>query len=402
MNYLIKKDSKGKIRVVYVDYKKDIDKYIIFRSTGCYLGKMIDQPEITITEGKGNRTPEEQCILQYNSIIKKYTDKGYKLLDRDLMSYSQSELNDILPEHTTDSNGIRKPMLAKQSEKVKQSSIDKLPYWYASRKVNGVRCLYYWDGKEVRTASRGGGDYDPATKFIRENPKLVEWFKANPDIVLDGELYKAFYSLQRISGAARLEQDTEGMDWLEYYIYDVAIPDVPFEDRLEILNKIKSDLNLGFDPYKEWGDDTLRLQMLPQEKVTGWDNIQKLHDKYVSEGWEGVVIRDPSKNYKFGGRGNEMIKVKHYLDSSDVVIGYELGLRGSEDMVFIMQMKDGRTFKAMPLGDRATKQEYVDNFESKYKGKIGDFKYFEMTDDNIPSQPKFLNFRYDLNPEECL
>ena len=34
----------------------------------------------------------------------------------------------------------------------------------------------------------------------------------------------------------------------------------------------------------------------------GWANIQKLHDKYVSEGFEGIVIRDPAKVYNFGGR----------------------------------------------------------------------------------------------------
>ena len=42
--------------------------------------------------------------------------------------------------------------------------------------------------------------------------------------------------------------------------------------------------------------------MVPQEKVVGWANIQKLHDKYVGEGFEGIVIRDPSKVYNFGGR----------------------------------------------------------------------------------------------------
>lgn len=404
MNYccLVKRDSKGKIRVVATYYKNNDGIYTIYRETGQYGGKITNQPDIVVSDGKVKRTPAEQCQLQFDAIVKKYTDKGYKALTKDINEYSISELESLIPEHTTDANGIRKPMLAKQSEKVKQSSIDRLDYWYASRKINGCRCMIYWDGKKVHTASRGGGDYDPAMKFLIENPKLVSWFKNNPDIVLDGECYKAFFSLQKISGAARLEQDTEGMDWLEYYIYDVAIPDVIFEDRLKILERIKSELNLGFDPYKEWKDNDLRFQMVPQVKVTGWDNIQKLHNKWVSEGWEGLVIRDPNKYYKFGGRGNEMIKVKHYLDSSDIVIGYELGLRGSEDMAFIMQMKDGRTFKASPLGDRATKQEYVDNFESKYKNQIGDFKYFEMTDDNLPAQPKFLQFRYDLKPGECL
>ena len=91
-----------------------------------------------------------------------------------------------------------------------------------------------------------------------------------------------------------------------------------------------------------------------------------------------------------------MIKIKQYLDSTYKVVDYELGLRGSEDMVFVCELEDGRTFKASPIGDRETKQEYVDNFEKKYKNHLGDCKYFTMSDEGKPTQPKFKAFRFDL------
>ena len=56
----------------------------------------------------------------------------------------------------------------------------------------------------------------------------------------------------------------------------------------------------------------------------------------------------------------------------------------------------GKTFKATPMGDRITKQEYVDNFENKYKNCLGDCKYFELSDSGIPVQPTFIAFRFDL------
>ena len=40
------------------------------------------------------------------------------------------------------------------------------------------------------------------------------------------------------------------------------------------------------------------------------------------------------------------------------------------------------------------KEEYIKNF-SKYKNQFGDCKYFELSKDLIPCQPKFLAFRYD-------
>ncbi len=176
------------------------------------------------------------------------------------------------------------------------------------------------------------------------------------------------------------------------------LPDKTFYDRLQILNEIKEELNLGFDPYKEWNNGELQLQMVPQEKVSGYDNIMELHNKYVEEGWEGVVIRNPDKVYGFGKRTNDMIKIKRYKDSEFSVIGYELGLRGIEDMVFICETPNGKPFKAKPMGDKLTKEEYVENFDSKYKGNVATVKYFYYSNGNdevngVPLQPCLIAFR---------
>lgn len=395
-NFLISKDSKGKIRVVDISYQweDEYNGFVIRRSTYQYGGKITHQPEIVITKGKVKRTVTEQARLEYESHLKKYQDKGYKLLDKDISKYSLEDLNNILPEHTTDANGFKKHMLAKQADKVATSAFER--EWYASRKIDGLRSSFYYKDGAIHTASRGGGDYDPACQHFITNQKFIEFFKKHPEIVLDGELYKSGRTLQQISGAARLEKNAYDCDWLEYYIYDVMIPDISFSERLQILNQIAEELGLSFEPEREWKEGELQVQMVPHEKVSGWLNIKALHDKYVSEGWEGVVIRDPKKNYKFGGRGSEMIKVKMYKDDTFKVVGYELGLRGSEDMVFICELPDGRTFKASPLGDRETKSEYVENFEEKYRNHLGDCKFFAYSDDGIPMQPKFLIWRPDL------
>lgn len=53
--------------------------------------------------------------------------------------------------------------------------------------------------------------------------------------------------------------------------------------------------------------------------------------------------------------------------------------------------------KVITVGDRTIKEEYVQNFESKYKNQLGDCKYFEISPYGIPQQSRFLNFRWDLN-----
>ena len=395
--YLVSRGTKGEIRCYEFWYEQLADGgYVIRRQSSQYNGKIVNQPDIYITEGKVKRDCEAQCILQMNHLIKEKLDKGYKEIEKSFNEYTLSELKNILPEENTDANGFKKHMLAKSYDKVKQSTIDKEEYWYASRKIDGVRASFYWDGTKIRSASRGGGDYDLALQHFIQNKQFIEFFNKHPKCILDGELYKHGKSLQQISGAARLEKNAYDCDWLEYYIYDVMYPKIPFEIRLKVLNKISQELNLGFNPYKEWNKGELQIQMVPQEKVSGFDNIMNLHNNYVEEGFEGVVIRNPESEYGFGKRTNSMIKIKKYRDDCFLVTGILPGLRGSEDMVFICQTKDGKEFKAKPLGDRLTKEEYFDNFEDKYKGHIGECKFFYYSDEGTPLQPAFKAFRWDL------
>lgn len=391
MDILVTKDNKGKTRVVEISYEWDDAQhgFVIRRKTYQYGGKVTVQPEIWIYKGKVKRTVSEQARLEYNSHLKKYTDKGYKLLPSSIKINNAVAVEAFVEEHlgngVTDSNGFKKHMLAKQADKVATSVFDKIKYWYGSRKIDGVRCSFYWKDGEVRTASRGGGDYDASTSFMRHNPKLIQFFEEHPDIVLDGELYKHGKSLQQISGAARLEKDTAGMDWLEYYIYDVMDSTKTFEERLDILHDITDELNLGFNPEREWDDGELKFQIVPQETVVGWANIQKLHDKYVGEGFEGIIIRDPSKVYNFGGRTNAMIKVKMYKDAEFEIVGYSEGLR-PEDMVFVCKTKEGKEFEAKPMGPRELKWEYLDRMD-EIIGKMATVKYFYLSDEGCPLQP---------------
>lgn len=385
---LITRDSKGKIRVAEVSCEwDDIEKrYTIYRNTYQYGGKVTAQPEVYITKGKVKRTISQQAELEFNSHVKKYLDKGYKEIEGSIDQYTKSQLDDFLPEHTTDANGFKKHMLAKDFNKVATSVFDKVKQWYGSRKIDGVRCSFYWKDGEVRSASRGGGDYDFSTSHLRNHPKLIEFFELNPEIVFDGELYCHGYSLQSLSGLARTEKDEDkDCSILEYYIYDVMIPDMPFSDRLDKLDEIRDTLDLGFNPNKEWNDGDLKFQMVPQVEVSGWTSIKKLHDQYVSEGFEGIVIRNPNKPYGFGKRTNDMIKVKEYQDAEFEITGLSEGLR-DEDMCFTCITDKGVEFKAKPMGNRELKQQYREDLDSLI-GKMATVKFFYYSDEGTPLQP---------------
>ena len=400
IKYLLGKASTGKFRYAVVECDEEWHEpehgYIIQRSYGQVNGKNTLSPAIIVDRTKQKRNWQEQYTLQYNSEVKKFLDKGYVEVPKHPNEYSESELDEIFGEVKTNQYGVIKPMLAKQSEKVTNTKIFEKE-WLASRKLDGVRCLLYYKDEEIHTASRGGEHYDYSTEHIRTDNRLLKFFEENPNVILDGELFKRFKSLQQISGAARMEKNAVDCDWLEYWIYDCYIPDMCAVDRQDFLQEQLGEIDIPSYTGIECDEVDEPVRLLTQVHVlSGWEGMQKLHDQYVSEGFEGVVIRNPEKPYKPGGRTNDMIKIKEYKSEDFKVIDYELGLRGSEDMCFICELPDGRTFKAMPCGTRETKEEYITNFATKYINEIGECTFFSYSDDGIPTQPKFRVFRWDL------
>ena len=400
---LISKDSKGKIRVVEISYEGNETTriYTIYRYTGQFEGKMTKQPEIIVDRGKATRNIHEQVELQFNALVKGYKDKGYIELENEIDNYSSEDLYKLFGNAPAGTNGVVKPMLAKQADKVTKTDIFNKK-WIASRKIDGLRCIIYLgDDDKLHTSSRGATNYDSAMFEILTHPALIKLFKNNKGLMLDGECYHHGYTLQQINSIARTQKVAKDLEILQFYWYDIVDLNNPFKSRLAKMKSIAEELKeygseIGWEPDRIFKENELRIQFVPQIEVNGWGNMMKLHNEYVSEGWEGLVIRDPERPYKPNGRTNDMIKIKIYKDDCFKVVGKEAGLRGSEDMVFIMQMPDGRTFKAKPFGDREQKEEYWINFEEKYNGHIGECKFFYYSDDGIPLQPAFKAFRDDL------
>lgn len=394
IDYLISKDSRNKIRVVYLycseNWDDELEGYVITRTTGMLGGKLTSQPNIVISHGKAKRTCKEQLELQYNSEKKKYLDKGYKECPVDPTTVTTEVLDKILGEVKTGSNGEIKPMLAKSYKDIKTKNIFDKTY-YESTKINGVRCLMYWNKGEIHTASRGSVNYDLATFHIINHPKLIAFFKENPNIILDGELYTAGETLNRISGVCRAQKTVAESEFINYYIYDIVDTQKSFKERLEILKSIQQFLDIPIsdwqNPYINWKEDDLKCIIVPHHKITGWETIKKRHDEYVSKGWEGLVLREENSPYQPGMRNNNWIKVKEYIDAEYPIVGIEEGLR-DEDMCFVCKTPNGYTFKVKPMGPRELKYEYLQN-QDKLIGKMLTIKYFEMSGSgtDVPQQP---------------
>ena len=106
---LVIRNARDKVQIAHYILNQDVNNYIIERSTGQFLGKMTKQPDILIEKGKAKRSVLQQAELEYNSLIKKALNKGYKKLSSltktkfDIIT--EEELNKIVPTIKTDANG---------------------------------------------------------------------------------------------------------------------------------------------------------------------------------------------------------------------------------------------------------------------------------------------------------
>lgn len=377
---LVIRNARDKVQFAQYILEQEANTYTIRRFTGQFGGKITTQPEIIIDKGKVKRSPLQQAELQYNALIKTATDKGYKkyntLTKIKWEEINIAQLNEIVPSTKTDSSGALKPQLAKSSNDCAISVFDK--QMFVSRKIDGIRCMMRYDEENdcILTSSRGGGEFDVSTTAIREDEQLLNLFRENPTLILDGELYVHGWSLQRISGTCRLKTWEERCNALEYWVFDYVDTEKSFNNRLDFLTDIKIDF--------ESGEGNKKVKVLEHVLAEGWDRYRKLHDLYVSEGFEGLVARKPNAVYTPGKRGSEWIKLKDRMEEDFKIIGIEEGLR-PEDMCFRLVTDEGKEFKAKPVGSRELREEYLENWEDLV-GKKASVSFFIWSADKIPVQ----------------
>jgi ATP-dependent DNA ligase len=393
---LVSRTVNNKIKVLRFNTFKDDNKYVIDRYSFQYKGKETKQPSIIIEKGKAKRTLEEQFNLELNSLIKKAIDKGYKRLINSLDSYNEESLQNYIGNTLTNNSGNLKVQLAKQADKITNYKVFDKQY-LISRKINGVRSLIFKDKSgKIRTSSRGAINYDIAIKHIIEHPTIIDIFNKYPGLIMDGEIYKHGLDLNDISGMCR-KQEKSNTTMLEFYWYDIFDEKTKAVDRINTINNICNEYDLTFNPYRTFTNE-IQIQQVPQEIITGYENMKIKHDQFVSEGWEGAVIRLCDGYYTQNGRTNDMIKIKEYDTISCKVVGIEQGLREYADMVFICQMPDSdKTFKAKPLGNYEQKVDYTIHFEDTYKNHMADIKYFNYSAHGVLEQPCLTVFRWDLD-----
>lgn len=222
-----------------------------------------------------------------------------------------------------------------------------------SEKLDGIRAI--WNGEDF--ISRNGNVFN-----------VPEWFKnAMPSVVLDGELWMGRSMLQETAGIVRSNK-TEDPRWekIKFHVFDAPMFDGAFQDRIKYCAEL-----LESNPV---------AVAVPHSKCGSEIDLHLLCRQIVSDGGEGLMIRDPESKY-IQGRTNKLLKYK--IINSDE--GKVVSTTGNIDSIAIewngMIVNLGSGF------DSATRKN------PPAIGSIVTFEYRGFTDSGLPRNTAFVAVR---------
>lgn len=364
-------DSKGKIR----QWDCRSEGNVVIVTHGLKDGKMQEKRTVCKAKnvGRSNETtPEQQADLEARS-------KWNFQIQRE--DYAED----------VEKSGLQlRPMLALDYTKVPHRV-----NWadvYTQPKLDGLRLTA---GSRFHDVVNSTGEHELMTRKgeIYDIPHLMGVTKNLLDMVnekcdgrcvaLDGEAYIHGMPLQKITSLARKNQ--KGSEKLVYMLFDLVIKDMPFRERYDLLKDTLEEYNRQNSPF------TREMELVPVDMVSSEDVMKHFHGVYTEQGYEGLMIRHASSEYKMG-RSPDLFKYKHFLDTEVKIL--EVWRDKNGNAVLTCQLKNGLTCKVTPKRTHDERKQMLKDAKD-YVGKWITVKYQAETDDGN------LQFPIGLDLREC-
>jgi ATP-dependent DNA ligase len=250
---------------------------------------------------------------------------------------------------------------------------------FVQPKLDGVRAL---GGSHSGLHSRNNRPFRNDQRNLRK--VLAEIQATLPaDLILDGEIYTHELSFQRLTGLVSMGTANEAalrdQEKLQWHIFDCVVHDKPFPERYKMV--------------KDWIEQhqLTSVVLVPTEVAHSEEDIQRWHDFYVSEGYEGLMIRTGRDNgYDGSGRRSpQLLKYKMFKDEEFEVVGWKTGSgRDTDTIVLQCRLNDGsgRTFDARPRGSWEFRNALLLN-AGQLLGQPYTIRFQNLTDDGFPRFP---------------
>ena len=251
--------------------------------------------------------------------------------------------------------------------------------WYASRKLDGVRCLavvnengectlYSRMGKELTTLNR--------VKEAIENTGIINHVFDGEICLLDENGNEDFQGVMK-----ELRRKDHQIENPRFMIFDM-------------IHKSEFDAGKGNTPLTErlralraWQGGrftcTQTLQYVDQVQINDNDHFETWNKLSAEKGWEGFMLR---KNVGYEGkRSKNLVKVKKFHDAEYEVLDFdidnhEIVVNGrSETVPMLSQVWIEHKGHRVKVGSGWTQEQRLQYMDGSIVGKIITVQYFEET-----------------------
>lgn len=348
---------------------------------------------------------------EIESRIKAKRKEGYKELS-ELKDSGPVEIKDnialinylytYLPKNNTTDDGFTLPMLAKVLKDNKP--FDKRKY-LGQYKINGVRCIIgavkvddLFNPIRLTYRSREGTDWTPKLTWMDEviKPEIKDDLldaMLEEGACLDGELYLPGYKVNDINSFVKNEKLPQHYQ-LQYWCYDIAIDNMSYDARRKFRTENINRICYTFDTYDQHLNNKSKLILLPDVAICDIDDATRFRDKFISLGFEGLIVRDVSSAYQFGARNLAMLKYKRIDDAKFKIVDIvPEGVRTTLCKFVLRNDINDELFEATGNFDHS-RQEYILKHKEDFIGKLATCEFRERSGvKNVPFHCKLIDIQ---------
>ena len=273
-----------------------------------------------------------------NKVLENNIAKG-----TDLISF----LNTYLPKYSTTSEGFVLPMLAKVLEDNKP--FEKFGAMLGQWKIDGLRCIIgaekngmdLFNPITLTYHSRTGENWTPKMKWMDEIllPKISKELldmMIDEGACLDGELYLPGYSVNDINSFVKNTQLAQHYK-LQYWCYDICCENMSANSRNYYrLNNINAS-TFECASKEEHLNNKDQVILLPTYYIVDLKRATAHRNMFINNGFEGLILRNPSAEYQFGKRNQAMFKFKKVDDGKFIIADIKSEHKRSDLPLFVLR-----------------------------------------------------------------
>lgn len=300
-------------------------------------------------------------------------------------------LKAYLPDIRTAADSTMLPMLAKVYDNGNNKLFKKVDYYYGQWKINGLRCFI--SAKEnqgdmfrpisLDFQSREGTHWKTLTNLedylLEILPKDLLYEMVNNDFILDGELYLPGHTVNEINHFVK-DASCKENKYIQYWCYDIAIQETIQKSRFIVRDMMIGNFIKGINFIEDHLNNKNRFIALPTYLITNDSDAISCRDKFIDLGFEGLIMRNPDKEYQYGTRNLSMIKFKKSTDGKFVIKDiYPESSKRPDVPIFLLQNDINNAEFEVHLGGDMNYQKEVLYYKDKYIGKLMYVEYGERS-----------------------